>query len=109
MRQFNLGKSKEGVLNMVPEHTIKKVSLGNQSIGLLRIGETFFAFQSQCPHRGASLIQGSLNAAGELICPLHQYRFELKSGQVKAGSCPDLDVFPCELSENGLQITLPSE
>ncbi|WP_075350205.1 Rieske (2Fe-2S) protein [Algoriphagus marinus] len=109
MRQFNLGKSKEGVLNLVPEHTIKKVSLGNQSIGLLRIGETFFAFQSQCPHRGASLIQGSLNAAGELICPLHQYRFELKSGQVKAGSCPDLEVFPCELSESGLQITLPSK
>jgi 3-phenylpropionate/trans-cinnamate dioxygenase ferredoxin subunit len=109
MRHFNLGKSKEDVLKMVPEQTIKKVNLGNQSIGLLRIGEAFFAFESQCPHRGASLILGSLNAAGELICPLHQYRFELKSGQVKAGSCPDLEVFPCELSEEGLQITLPSE
>jgi nitrite reductase/ring-hydroxylating ferredoxin subunit len=109
MRQFNLGNSKKGVLKMVPEHIIKKVNLGTKSVGLLRVGEAFFSFQSQCPHRGASLIQGHLNAAGELICPLHQYRFELKSGQVKAGSCPDLEVFPCELTEDGLQITLPSE
>ncbi len=108
MRQFTLGKSKEEVLNMIPERAIKKVSTGDQFIGLLRIGQEFFAFQSSCPHRGASLIQGNFNAVGELICPLHQYRFDLKSGQVKAGSCADLEVYRCELLENGLQITMPS-
>ncbi len=109
MRQYTLGKSRAHMLNLVPEHCIKKVQVGDQFIGLLRIGEKFFAFQTQCPHRGASLLQANINAIGELICPLHQYRFDLATGQVKAGVCSDLQTYPCELLDEGLQITIGSE
>jgi nitrite reductase/ring-hydroxylating ferredoxin subunit len=107
MKKFTLGTSKEEILRQIPEKTIKKVILGEKVVGLVRIGELFFCFQSFCPHRGASLIQGSINAINELICPLHQYRFDLISGQVKSGSCSDLETFPAELGEKGLEITLP--
>jgi nitrite reductase/ring-hydroxylating ferredoxin subunit len=71
--------------------------------------EEFYAFSSSCPHRGASLIEGSINGIGEIICPLHNYRFDIKTGQVKSGSCEELEVFHCELSEDGLKITLPDQ
>jgi nitrite reductase/ring-hydroxylating ferredoxin subunit len=107
MKKYTLGSSKEEVLRMVPERVIKKIILGGRAVGLVREGERFTCFEEFCPHRGASLIQGSLNAAGELICPLHAYRFELQTGKLKSGSCRDLCVFPVHLSENGLEITLP--
>lgn len=107
MKKYTLGSSKEEVLRMIPERVIKKIILGNRSVGIVREVEIFTCFEEFCPHRGASLIQGSINAAGELICPLHAYRFELQTGKLKSGSCRDLSTFPVFLSENGLEITLP--
>lgn len=107
MREFHLGNSKSEVLDLLPENRIKKVKIGNSEIGVVRIGERIYGFESFCPHRGASLIQGSLNSSAEIICPLHQYRFELATGRVKSGDCADLQTFLCSLSETGLKITLP--
>lgn len=107
MKKFTLGKSKEEVFKLVPERVIKKVILGETTIGILRKGDSFHCFQAFCPHRGASLIQGNINSSGEIICPLHQYRFDLETGQVKSGYCKDLDIYPNELTENGLDISIP--
>ncbi len=107
MKKFTLGNSKEEVLKLVPERVIKKVILEEISIGVVRISEVFHTFQAFCPHRGASLIQGTINSSGEIICPLHQYRFDMQSGQVKSGYCEDLEIYPNELTENGLEITIP--
>ena len=107
MHTFQFGSSKEDVLQAIPERKIKKLTAGEKRLALLRIGELIHVFDAQCPHRGADLSQANINGAGELICPLHQYRFDLKTGQVKSGYCGDLEIFPCELKENGLEITLP--
>lgn len=106
MREFELGNSISEVFELLPDSRVKKVKLGNREIGIVRIGERIFGFNAFCPHRGASLIQGSIHK-GEIICPLHQYRFELQTGQAKAGNCPDLETYLCILSDVGLKITLP--
>lgn len=107
MKKFIVGNSKDGILMMIPEKTIKKILVGEKKIALVRIGLDFFAFQSFCPHRGASLIEGRINALNEIICPLHEYRFDIKSGNVKAGSCLDLEIYPTSLTDMGLEIILP--
>jgi nitrite reductase/ring-hydroxylating ferredoxin subunit len=106
-KTYTLGNSKAQIQKMIPKSVIKKVMVGDRSIGLIQLNDSFYAFSSTCPHRGASLIEGSINGIGEIICPLHHYRFDIKTGQVKSGSCGDLEVFPCELLEGGLKITLP--
>lgn len=106
---YTLGKSKSEIEAKIPKLVIKKVKVGASTIAIVRIKDKFFAFSSSCPHRGASLIEGRINGLGELICPLHQYRFDLHTGQVKSGSCGDLQVFPCELSADGLKISLPDQ
>ena len=107
MKEYQLGTSKQEVYQMIPERRIKKVVLGKKSIGLLRMGDELFAFDTQCPHRGADLLKANINGAGEIICPLHQYLFDLKSGQVRSGYCGELPVYQVNLSENGLFINLP--
>jgi nitrite reductase/ring-hydroxylating ferredoxin subunit len=48
-----------------------------------RSGETFFAVEDTCPHAGGSLSEGMVDG-GWLICPLHAYGFDVRSGE-----CPD--------------------
>ncbi len=107
MKKYTLGSSKDGIIGTIPENSIKKVLVGDKKIAVTRIGLNFYAFQSFCPHRGASLIEGSINSSKEIICPLHQYRFDMKTGKVKAGSCADLEIYPTTLTDNGLEITMP--
>ena len=101
------GNSKEEVYAALPERKIKKLQAGNARIALLRIGDTVHAFDARCPHRGADLSQANINGAGEIICPLHQYRFDLKTGDVRAGYCAALPVYRNEIGETGLLIYLP--
>ncbi|MFM7628759.1 MAG: Rieske (2Fe-2S) protein [Algoriphagus sp.] len=107
MQPFHFGSSKEDVLQAIPERKIKKLTAGEKRLAVLRIGELLHVFDVQCPHRGADLTQANINGAGEIICPLHQYRFDLKTGDVRSGYCASLPIYPNELTATGLHIYLP--
>lgn len=107
MKNYTLGKSIKEVEKLIPEGKIKKILLGSKELGVVRKGSEFHVFSLQCPHRGASLVNGVINQKNEIICPLHQYRFDLRTGKTTAGYCPDLDIYPTKLSDTGLEITLP--
>ena len=104
MNTFRFGDSQNTALLLFPERVIKAVHLNELEIAILRMGLEFYAFQSTCPHRGASLIQAHINANGEIICPLHQYRFELKTGVLKMGFCSDMKTFQTQLTDEGLLV-----
>jgi nitrite reductase/ring-hydroxylating ferredoxin subunit len=107
MHTFQFGSSKEEVLQTIPERKIKKLAAGEKRLAILRIGDILHIFDAQCPHRGADLGQANINGAGEIICPLHQYRFDLKTGDVRSGYCTALPVYRNELTDTGLTIYLP--
>lgn len=107
MKEYSLGTSREQVFGFFPERVIKRIQLEDKQLAGLRIGEQIFVFQAFCPHRGASLLQGHLNGLDELICPLHSYRFDLKTGDVRSGDCGDLGVFPTRIESDGLKIMVP--
>ncbi len=50
-----------------------------------RAGEVF-ATQAECPHKGGPLADGLIGGA-TLICPLHTWKFDLRTGEALLGSC----------------------
>ncbi|TVP47502.1 MAG: Rieske (2Fe-2S) protein [Mongoliibacter sp.] len=104
MKTFTLGQSRKQVEEMLPEAQIKTVQLGAKKVCMVKSGQEIFAFEPQCPHRMAALNEGKINGFNEIICPLHEYRFDLETGQVKSGDCRDLEVYKTELTEQGLKI-----
>jgi len=92
---------------MIGSNAIHKIHLEEEVVALVKIGDDFHAFQADCPHRGALLMDGSLVGECEIICPLHEYRFDIKTGEVKVGSCGNLEVYFTELTDEGLKISLP--
>ncbi len=79
--------------------------IGERKINLVLCQERIYAVADACPHQHASLSGGWTNHLCEIICPLHEYRFSLESGQESAGRASHLETFPVQ-TENGLFIGL---
>ena len=56
-----------------------------------------FATQAECPHRAGPLADGMVGERA-LVCPLHDWRFDLATGAGSAGC--DLAVYPVRTSED---------
>lgn len=55
------------------------VRMGRYDVAVFRIDAGFFAVDNLCPHRAGPLIHGTL-ADHVVVCPLHRWKFDLKSG-----------------------------
>ena len=49
-------------------------------LALVRDGQSIIALLNRCPHAGGSLGQGWVEE-GEIVCPLHRWRFRLSDGR----------------------------
>lgn len=72
------------------------VEVNGRPVGVISVGEEFFAVHDRCPHMGASMCAGSLcgtfvaSAPHELVygrhdrvirCPWHGWEFDLETGR----------------------------
>ena len=76
------------------------------SICLVRRANGLFAIENKCSHNGESLSKGSINFLGEVICPWHGYRFDLKTGRESGERSHDLVIYPIKQNEEGVFIAL---
>jgi 3-phenylpropionate/trans-cinnamate dioxygenase ferredoxin subunit len=78
---------------------LKEVNIGDKQIGLLKKGESLFAFSATCPHTGAPLCEGWLDARGHIVCPLHKYKFNPANGYNSSGEGYKLRTYPVEIRD----------
>jgi nitrite reductase (NADH) small subunit len=65
-----------------------------------------FAAQAWCPHHFGSLADGAVGY-GEVTCPLHGLRFDLRNGAPRGHDCGGLRTYPIRVSRDGeLLLTL---
>lgn len=72
----------------VPEGGVLAGMVGDESVLLTREGDEIRAFGGKCTHLGAPLGEG-LCVAGEIRCPWHHARFDLRSGEAVAAPAFD--------------------
>lgn len=75
----------------------KKVCIGNYK-------EQLFAFAYKCPHAGGILADGHIDALGNVVCPLHRYKFNMENGRNTSGEGYYLKHWPVELREDGIYV-----
>ena len=76
--------------DVLNEHEPRLVKSGNKNICIVRLNNKLIAFLNECPHQGESLHRGVVNYLGEIVCPLHAYRFNLMTGASDNNRCRDL-------------------
>jgi nitrite reductase/ring-hydroxylating ferredoxin subunit len=64
--------------------SMNRFEVDNKLILLARAGEDFFATEASCTHEEADLSLGLLSEF-RLTCPLHQAKFDIRSGEVLDG------------------------
>lgn len=65
-----------------------------------------FACTQKCPHAGGQLAAGYLDTLGNLVCPLHRYKFNPKNGRNISGEGYHLKTFTIEIRGDGVYINL---
>ncbi|HKU47929.1 MAG TPA: Rieske 2Fe-2S domain-containing protein [Burkholderiales bacterium] len=90
----------------VPEAKPLAVRVSDElTLAVCRLEGAYHAFDARCPHRGAMLVDGEL--AGELIvCPLHHFKFNLKTGRCVMPKHLKLRSFPVREEAGELKIEL---
>ena len=73
---------------------------------LVRVDERLLAVEDTCPHNGESLSKGNVNFLGEIVCPWHGHRFNLKTGRECAERDRDLITYPIKEESDGIFIAL---
>ena len=69
-----------GRIEEIPERRGRSVEVSGLRVALFRYGLEVVALTDRCPHAGGSLGQGWVEE-GEVVCPLHQWRFKLADGR----------------------------
>lgn len=75
---------------------------GGKRICLVRTSDSVLAVDDKCSHNGESLSKGKVNYLGEVVCPWHGHRFDLRTGRECGERSQDLTVYPIRLDEEGV-------
>lgn len=75
----------------------KKICIG-------KFNEQLFAFAYKCPHAGGIMADGYIDALGNVVCPLHRYKYDMKNGRNVSGEGYYLKNWPVEIREDGVYV-----
>lgn len=73
----------------------KKICVG-------RHNDNYFAFAYKCPHAGGIMADGYIDALGNVVCPLHRYKFSIQNGRNVSGEGYYLKHWSLEITEEGV-------
>jgi nitrite reductase (NADH) small subunit len=99
---------------------------GALEIGVFRLGDAFFAWESKCPHAGGPVCQGRImNRVNEvlddekrahgyefveadvhIICPWHGYEFNIRTGVHPGDPETRLRGFPVTVRDGAVYVTV---
>ena len=86
------------------DNKIAVVEANGKKICLAKFNDRVFAFAYKCPHAGGILADGYIDAIGNVICPLHRYKYNMENGRNTSGEGYYLNHWPVEEREDGVYV-----
>ena len=87
----------------IAEGTAKLVRMGGEEMAVFKSNGRLFGIQNICPHEGGQLCNGWIDG-GQVVCPLHGYKFDLETGACSTD--PKLKVKVFRLVVQGEQVAV---
>jgi len=106
MSKVKVFQNEEQLKKAFSEKNIRVIRIGEKRVCLARHGQTFYCFEHLCPHQMHPLSEGQITEFGEIVCPLHEYRYNLKTGTEASQRCRDLKTFKVDINSEGIFINL---
>lgn len=83
------------------ENGLLEIKAGDKTICLVNNKGSLHGCAAKCPHAGGHMADGYLDPLGNIVCPLHRYKFSLQNGRNVSGE-GFLKTFPVEIREEGV-------
>ncbi len=90
------------------KNNIACVQINEKSICIIKTLNGLKACSSKCPHAGGDLSSGFLDAKENIICPVHNYRFNLSHGRDSNGEGYFLKIFQVKENDEGVWLKVES-
>ena len=88
------------------KNNIAVIDVTDKKMCVGKYKDSLFAFAYRCPHAGAPLSDGFIDVLGNIVCPFHHYRYDLKNGRNIGGEGYYLKNWPVENREDGIYVGL---
>lgn len=106
MKLYNWHKIENVTSESLQENKLTEIIVAEKRVGLLKRNNLLMAFTAACPHAGAPLCDGWVDAQGRIVCPDHKYRFDPANGRNTTGEGYKLFTYPIEIRNDGIYIGL---
>lgn len=104
MQWVKIFSSEAEARERLKDRVLQLLVVHGKRICLAQHQHTFFAVQDACSHNSESLSKGAINFMGEVVCPWHNYRFDLRTGRECSSRSADLKTYPVKADDSGFYI-----
>ena len=87
-------------------NNIAVLEVKGKNICLGKFNGNLFAFAYKCPHAGGILADGFIDSLGNVVCPVHRYKYSLQNGRNTTGEGYYLKHWPVENEKDGVYIAM---
>ncbi len=88
----------------IPAGEGRSFQLGERLVAVFHQNGEYFAIDDLCPHMGASLGAGYLDAEGTVTCPWHAWRFRVRDGKWADNPRLGVDTFDVRVHNGEIQV-----
>ncbi len=102
-KHYKIAASENVLSDMIPMNGIRVFTFEGREVCVGRNADGFHAIKNKCPHQGYSFAGGACSDSGKMVCPIHRYGFDLKTGR---GGGSAVDVYKIEVKADGVYLEL---
>jgi len=88
------------------DNQVAVVEVQGKKICVGRYKEQLYGFAYKCPHASGIMADGYIDALGNIVCPVHRYKFSLQTGRNTSGEGYFLKRWEIEIRENGVYVQM---
>ncbi len=88
----------------LPVSGLEEREVAGKRFCLILSKEQLYACAAKCPHAGGTMAEGYVDALGNIVCPVHRYKFSVEKGRNTSGEGYFLKTYPVEKREDGIYI-----
>jgi nitrite reductase/ring-hydroxylating ferredoxin subunit len=84
------------------DNNLAEVEVDGRTICIAKFKDQLFGCANKCPHASGIMANGFIDAVGNIVCPLHRYKFNLNNGRNTSGEGYYLKTYVIIVNENGV-------
>ena len=106
-KKYNWHKIADSINELsLQESNLSEIEIKGKKICIGKNNEILFACSNKCPHASGRLSDGFVDVQGNIVCPIHRYRFNINSGRNTSGEGYYLKTFLIQEREDGVYIAI---